>query len=360
VPWRGPSGEIKGLLGISRDVTAQKTAQDRSHRNEERLQVIARTVPYPLGVSRLSDGALLFANDALAEFVGVPRSELLGTRTPDLYVDPGQRALVLEEFARIGRVDGIQARLRRADGEIRLMAIRAISLDYDGTPSMMGVAVDITELKRNEEALEDLSRQQQTLLREVTHRVGNNLTALLALLQQETASLRRRGEHAAVEVFLKIKARLLALAKVHTMLSTSEWGPLDLRHLAREVIVTTVGGFEPGYDLSVDGADTLVSSTQAQHLTMVLSELALNTTKHAGDGNTGIRVNVRVEGDAIELRYEDEGSGFPAEVLVDRAGSGLGLKLIDGIVGHSLRGEVALANDGGAITCIRFAREVQG
>ena len=94
---------------------------------------------------------------------------------------------------------------------------------------------------------------------------------------------------------------------------------------------------------------------QAHNLAIVINELATNTIQHTLPGRSTARINVRValEDDAILFEYRDDGPGYPEDVLqLER--HAVGFDLIRNLVRQSLRGELSLHNDEGAVAVIRF------
>jgi two-component sensor histidine kinase len=245
---------------------------------------------------------------------------------------------------------------------------RVTERDEQGRPlRVSGTHLDITgrinEQRRTHELLEQTERDARTkseLLREVNHRVTNNLTSVLGLLVHEADQLSPADRDQVVPVLDRLQQRLRSLLQVHQMLSRSAWAPVSLDQLVGEVVQGVVGavpGFSSGA-LAIEMGGLRVSPRQAGSLALILNELATNTVKHTGGDAAGlaIRVSAGREGEWITLTYQDNGPGFPAEVLENRR-SNVGLKLLREIVTHTLRGEIQLVNAEGAKTTIRMRVE---
>ena len=98
-----------------------------------------------------------------------------------------------------------------------------------------------------------------------------------------------------------------------------------------------------------------MTSDQAYHLALVINELATNTAKHGLQERDTAHIAIRVtlDDDTIRFEFRDDGPGYPEEVLrLER--HNVGFDLIQNIVRKSLRGELALHNDPGAVAVIRF------
>jgi two-component sensor histidine kinase len=198
------------------------------------------------------------------------------------------------------------------------------------------------------------------LLNEVNHRVKNNLSAIIGLLYIELHYARWQTDLDCASLLTEMVSRIQGLAMVHSALSEAEWAPLPLSDLTEHVIRMSLQASPPGRHVSLEVAPSPVRVTpdQAHNLALVINELAFNTVKHAwkdrSDGCLG--VHITSEGDMIMFEMRDDGVGYPAGVL--SAGGGMGLYLVRSLVEHGLHGNVSVRNERGAVTTVRFRKEV--
>jgi two-component sensor histidine kinase len=216
----------------------------------------------------------------------------------------------------------------------------------------------VRELGSREGELERYSKTQAVLLREVNHRVKNNLSAIIGLLRVEEGKATARHDEAVVAVLRDLEGRIRSLDTVHSLLSGVEWRPLPLDGLCQQLIRSVLsgsGGVEPS--LRVEPSPALVESGQAHALALVLNELATNTLKHgrSEDGKVEVGVAIAAVGPELTLTYRDGGPGFPAAAAAfEPAAIGTGLQLVRGIVEGNLGGSLRLLNDRGAVAVLRF------
>ncbi len=222
-------------------------------------------------------------------------------------------------------------------------------------------AIAVENARLYEKALQD-AKTKSFLLDEVNHRVKNTLGAIIGLLHVEQ-SYAAMADHATYEAIIQnMTNRVSGLATVHSLLSASEWAPLPLSDLAGQVIKSATQMCPRDKQVFIDAPPSPVRVTpdQAHNLALVINELATNTIQHTLPGRSTARISVRValEDDglashAVLFEYRDDGPGYPEDVLrLER--HAVGFDLIKNLTRQSLRGELSLHNDEGAVAVIRF------
>jgi PAS domain S-box-containing protein len=220
---------------------------------------------------------------------------------------------------------------------------------------------------QNARLYEQTRRDAETktmLLSEVNHRVKNNLTGIIGLIHAELRYAEAEHRPIVQVATERLIQRINGLALVHEMLSQSEWAPVYLSDLATRIVSSTLNAL--ALDLQVlvriPPSPVKVSPRQASNLALIINELVTNTVKHAVPGQEITHIDMRTDLDddgAILLEYRDDGPGYSKEVI-NLQREGVGMYLIQNLVGHALRGSLVLANDGGPVTTIRFEDEERG
>ena len=196
------------------------------------------------------------------------------------------------------------------------------------------------------------------LLKEVNHRVKNNLSEIIGILYAQRRYASKNDDHD--EFVQSLISRIRGLATVHDMLSSSGWKPLELTMLARRIINTAIANAPDTKKLkaSISKTSIRVNPNQAHALALILNELVRNSLKHALAGRDSLKIKVRMRkrrAGRITLVYSDNGPGYPEEVL-EHDRKNLGLDLIQNLTIKNLQGELSLQNDGGASAKILFRR----
>ncbi len=217
----------------------------------------------------------------------------------------------------------------------------------------------IENAKRYEKSQQE-AESKSVLLREINHRVKNNLAVIKSILHLKRSRLTTE-EHASYQAITEdVMNHVQGLATVHNLLSTSDWSPLPLSELASRVINTSLKVLSPDKYVSVKvlPSTVWVTADQAHDMALITNELVTNTVKHAlphVKEMFEIRVQVSLDSNIIQYEFKDNGSGYPESVLSFPSGTHhFGFELISQIVHHNLDGEVRLANDNGAVAIIEF------
>ena len=150
---RDRHGQPLHVVGEIQDITARKQAEAVLRESEERFRTIAEAIPVPLAISRFPDGKILYANKAMTEMTGVPNERIVGQNAARFYDRLEDRAAVLENLKRTGRVAGREVHFTTPDGIPVVLTMTMNMTRFQGNPAIIVGFVDTTERKRVEEAL---------------------------------------------------------------------------------------------------------------------------------------------------------------------------------------------------------------
>jgi len=290
------------------------------------------------------EGTILYANDGSA-----PLLDEWGCKVGEPVPDDHSRI--------VGNVlgSGVPTSVEMSCGD------RDFSLTFAPIPDTDQVnlyGLDITERKRAEGALRSSLHEKEVLLREVHHRVKNNLQVVNSLLRLHA---REVEDERLLEVLTDIQNRIKAMALVHEALCMEDVAHVDcrayIRTLAHE-LYRAYGADASGVTFHLTGEDIVLSIDKAVPCGQILTELISNSLEHAfpqgwkGQGRVEVGLG-HLEGGEIELVVSDNGVGMPAEV--DAGDSHfLGLHLVKMLAEDQLGGSVETHTEDGTRVEIRF------
>jgi len=248
--------------------------------------------------------------------------------------------------------------LKPGGGSLPVRVSAAPLRGADGAPSgCVFVLQNVAERLAAETQIERSLAEKEILLREIHHRVKNNLQIISSMLNLQAD---RSADAETREVFHESEVRIRAMALVHEQLYRSG----DLAHvdlagyldtLAQQVI-RYFGRGSCRVEVKVDEAVRDVSVDQAIPLGLIVNELVTNSVQHGlAEAHAGT-IHVRLSGnaDASELSVSDDGVGFPPGFNVESS-DGLGLHLVQALTGQ-LGGQFAISSDRGARCVVELPR----
>jgi two-component sensor histidine kinase len=228
----------------------------------------------------------------------------------------------------------------------RVLSYRTIALEG----SAFVLVEDVSESRRREQEL----KVKEATIREVHHRVKNNLQTIASLLRIQA---RRTDSEAAAHALAEAVDRVSSMAVVHELLaaSTEEW--VDFAQAARTVVDMVrqgLAGTSSAIEVTVEGDTGQVPASTATSLALVLAELVHNAIEHGiGDRGEGVvRVTMRRLPSELHLVVRDDGAGLPKGFDV-AASANLGLAIVRTVVEDDLRGTLSFGGGRGTTVTIR-------
>ena len=235
----------------------------------------------------------------------------------------------------------------------RTLGYRSISL----TAGALVLVDDLTEARRREREL----GVKEATIREVHHRVKNNLQTIASLLRMQA---RRSSNDEVRQGLSEAVERAAAMATVHDMLAHSAEECVDFAEVARRVVGlvrSSVVGDDPRFAVRVSGVTGPIDAGPATSLALVLTELVHNSLEHAfGPSDRGtVSVDLTRDTEGLLVIVRDDGRGLPAD-FDPATTKGLGLSIVRTLVEEDLGGTLSLTAGEGAGIAIRVPLRGEG
>ena len=384
-PLFAGKGELVGVGGISYDITDQKRTEEELRMSEERLRLL-------LAIRSMDEKSLKEVADAVLEAATKLTDSPIGYLA---LLDEGEKVLTMHAWSsqamdscavpeptRIFPLEstglwGEAVRQRKPiitndyaasnslkrglpeghipltrhmnvplfDGE-RIVALLGVGnkkrdyLDIDiiHLELLLGEMMVVTRSSQGKENLRLALREKELLLRELHHRVKNNLQVVSSLLNLQASRIESKEVKS---LFNTARNRITAMSLLQEQLYRSQ----DFSGVKLKEYVQTLMSFlfrsylkgEHGVVLQLDVSETTVTLEEAMPLGLILNEVVSNSLVHALKGRSEGRIAVRIEECGEELRMEVEDDGVGLDPSFDKnASEGLGLQLVSSLAGQLL------------------------
>ncbi len=329
-------------------------AQNRLEKSESRLRRIIDTIDDIPIQGYYADGTVLYWNKASETLYGWTADEVVGRNAYDLVVPEDMRADVAaqaEAFA--GPGESATSRvwtLKNRAGERVTVKSHYILIDDREPKEIYNLDVHLDPLIEARMRIEQLLEAKNMLLREVHHRIKNNMTTISSLLYLQADAM---DDRKAATALLDAQGRITNMMTLYNTLYRSEnFLEVSTRTYFSDLLGQIGSTLDPTgrVRIEADIEDRLLDSKRLLPLGMMLNEWLTNMYKYAfpGDksGSASLRFGFPNE-HTMRLEFRDDGPGFPDNVLNDHTGGGFGLLLVH-MLAEQLGAELVLENTPGA------------
>ena len=280
--------------------------------------------------------------------------EILGFESTDLVGQPIDLLLAESRFSDL--TSGESVFLLKTGGSIPIYCSRSDLIADDGAlHGVVLVAQNLTERKETQAQLRASVEEKEVLLREVHHRVKNNLQIVSSLLNLQDTSSRVDGSTG--RILRESRNRIRSMALIHEQLYKSkDLARIDFSEYAKELVHYLGRSFDlvgKGIELQLAVDSQSLPVDQAIPCGMIINELVANGVEHAyPEGGGEIRIAFQQTAGRCLLTVGDDGQGLPSQ-LDPKTAETLGLRLIWAL-GEQLQADVEFDGSGGTEVRIGF------
>jgi PAS domain S-box-containing protein len=221
---------------------------------------------------------------------------------------------------------------------------------------------DVTDRKHAEEKLIASVQEKEVLLREIHHRVKNNLQLVTGLLDMTRM---RTEDESTNSILTDLMLKIQTMAQIHTRLYESkQFGRINITGQIRDQVTALSNIYShKGHEISceIPSQEVILPVDQALPCALVVNEILSNAYKHAFKGRKKGKIEISAvqENGQIRITVRDNGIGIPVDFDISRSNS-LGLKLIRTLVQHQLKGSLMVKSQNGTEISMEFPVIIAG
>ncbi len=351
------SGKVTSILGTVKDITERKLAEEKIRETQQQLEFILDVTKTGIDIID-NEFNVVYVDPGWQKVYGNPK----GKKCYDYFMDQDRVCPTcgIPGALETGKNTVTEETLPRENN--RIVEVHTIPFqNADGRWLVAEFNIDITERKRTEERLMASLKEKETLLKEIHHRVKNNMQIITSLLNLQSQYL---GNDELARYFIEAENRIRSMALVHEKLYQSEnLGHIDFSLYISELANTIMYSYSSAARTIIMNIDVLpvhLPVDQAIPAGLLITELLTNAIKHAfptgWDSSPEVCIVLREREDGVvELSISDNGIGLPEDKGAGEAKT-LGLSLVPMLAGQ-INGEVRLNRSRGTSYTITFQKQ---
>lgn len=339
-----------------RDITEYKKIQQAVRNSEQKYHNLFEYANDSIFVVDPGTRRFIEINEKAAEHLGYTKEELLKLKVDDINqpMTTELQNTIINSLEKTGNIIYEHAH-RRKDGTIVPVEISSQVFRYDTNIVFQNFVRDITRRKETEEQLKQTVREKEALLKEIHHRIKNNLQVISSLLSLQSEYIVNEQDR---DFFTASQDRIFSMSLVHELLyQSNDLARINFLKFTNELIQQLMNShpIDPGQvSITLSVNQILLPINQAIPCALIINELISNAFKYAfPPGRKGtINLEFSIENNQYLLAISDDGIGLPSGINIYKPES-LGLQLINDFT-NQLGGSIEVLPDAGAHYRIHF------
>jgi PAS domain S-box-containing protein len=346
---------------IIRDITERQTMLEALRASEAKFKVLFEMANDAIFL--LDGETFVDCNKKTLEIFGCGREDILGRKpsdfSPPLQPDGTKSEDKARELIRKGMAgipQSFEWKHRKFDGSEIDTEVSLSRTEVGGRLLVQAIVRDISARKKGEAGLKEAIREKDVLLREIHHRVKNNMQVISSLLNLQAERFKDKEVR---EAFKESQGRIRSMALIHEKLYRARnLSEVDFSEYVTSLTASVIRAYQVNperarFKLDLDRVSLDINASIPCGL--ILNEIILNALKHAfPEGGTGeIHIELREKEDGgVRLTVRDNGIGFPEGIDIRNTDT-LGLQIVS-LLTDQLEGKFDIRNDRGTVFSLSF------
>lgn len=332
-PISDEEGKFSKIMLLVEDITEKKQVENSLIKSEEKYRNLVEA-SHDIIWRMDADGNFTFMNNASKAILGFSPEDFIGNSFQDyIYPEKLDETIIIHNRVNAGEViENFPLQMLTSNGEPRHLEGTAYPIINDDGVIIgcAGTATDITHLTEYQSQLEESLKEKEILIREIHHRVKNNLAVISGLFALQTLQVKDEG---VLTILKESQFRIKSIATIHEKLYQNDrFSSIEmkgyLRDLVKEISDTyTRDDREVGIDIV--GDDVFLNVNQAVPFGILANELIINAYKYAFEHKEKgtITLALNEKNNTVKFTVQDNGAGLPVDFDINNLDS-LGMTLV--------------------------------
>ena len=349
--------EPNNHIAVVKNITVRKKAESALVTSEQRWKTTFDCIKDSICLLDI-DGRILKYNNSTMAYTQKEENDILGRFCWEVF-HGSQKPIDGCSFIIMKGSGQRETTVLKKDGRFLEFTVDPV-VNEDGVfIGAVHIVSDITDRKRAEEKIKTSLKEKELLLKEIHHRVKNNMQVISSMLQLQSVSL---DDEKTIDIFRRSQDRIKSMAIIHDMLyQAQDFSKIDFRDYIETLTETLFSSYKKetqDITLIIDVKDVFLNLDTAVPLGLIINELVTNSLKHGfkerDEGEISIALS-HIDDDKIELNVRDNGIGLPEGFNIKEAES-LGLEIVAVLSEKQLNGDLKIKRDSGTEFQIVFQK----
>lgn len=359
-------GNVIGSMGVSRDITEVKKAEEKSQIQSAKLNAIVESRSHLIWTVNRKNQLVLYNEHFQKFYKDNFRKKIQSGDIPwddlDQLLSTPEKDKIARAYdmAFTGKEQFFEVQFKNKRSKTVWMEIHLNPISLDGKEKevfeVSSIAQDITDKKLYEEKIESSLKEKEVLLQEVHHRVKNNLQVISSILNLQTSYI---DDERVVNILKESQNRIKSMAFIHESLyQANDFSKINFSEYVKNLANNLVYSYRTGNEkinLSLKLKPLTLPLDTAIPCGLIINELVSNALKYAfpGEKRGTVEIQLYLKNNKVHLEVSDDGTGLP-EGIDYRNTASLGLQLVVTLV-EQLSATIRLGKTKGTKFVIEFA-----
>lgn len=363
------SNKFEYYEGSVIDITELEIIQDQLYKSEKRYKELIESSSFGIIISK--EAKFVFANLKAIQILGYSNKEdLIGKDTFEVLLKKDEKTYSKQIKALVNKriLPFSNYTIKKKGGKLIEVEAKPTLVEYDGKTCVQVSFIDISDRRKIEAATEKIKatekfneilqkelKEKEILLKEVHHRVKNNMQVISSILNLQS---NYSSDKKVSTILRESQNRIRTMALIHEKLyTTKDFTQISFSNYLRELVENIISSYElknTKINSEFDLEEVFLSLDQAIPCGLIINELISNSLKYAfiNREKGTLKASLKKKEDQIELVISDNGIGLSNEINF-KSTETLGLQLVNTLV-DQLKGSIELNNENGVSYSIKF------